>query len=113
MARCPHGFERSVIPCLDCDGTAKPKPRAARVRRTGEPYKPGERPTHPGFKDLTGAVIDGGRVVDRAPNARDGSSVWNVELPCGHMLLIKGIALRDTRRKRKRLLCTECGGSRS
>lgn len=109
MARCPHGFERAAVPCASCGDTAKKIGSASRVRRRGGPYKPGERPTHPGFQDLTGAVIDGARVLARLANDSDGGAVWSVELPCGHVRAIKAIALRGGQRKRG-FLCAECRG---
>lgn len=97
MARCVHGFERSAVPCVACGDSSRkaPAPRRERYRKRTDPDEPKRvRPAHPSFQDLTGRPFYGARVLERAPNDRDGSAVWRVALPCGHVRTIKGIAIR-------------------
>ena len=107
MSRCTHGFELTVIDCpVGCGGPSS----------GGKPLKSGPRATsrqaHPGFINIVGRVLAGVRVVERAPNATDGSARWTVEFPCGHRVVHYTSRLRRAENMGYRLRCTACRAER-
>jgi hypothetical protein len=115
MARCEHGFERSVVPCSECgdrDSTyraavmGQPRRNERRRERRAERQDGTPRRAHPGFMDLTGQEFAGAVVLERAPNNDRGSACWRLRLPCGHERVLPGIQVRSPR---ERWTCHECG----
>ena len=111
MARCPHGFERSAVPCSVC-GDAATRPAVSRRRVPQRRNKPDgarlPRPPHPSYRDLTGETFCGAVVLERAENNRRGTACWRIRLPCGHEKTLASIELRQ---RRTRWNCTECRGA--
>lgn len=95
MARCGHGFERSVLPCKAC-GDKLPVP-VKRERRGAE---------HPGFVNLTGFERLGARVLHRVKNHAGGTARWLIRLPCGHEIEMLSTAIVFPRKKYWR--CSVC-----
>jgi hypothetical protein len=122
MARCPHGFERSAVPCEECDAVQRREPERTRCKRKARrggagggmlaqfsPWNtksPGTRPRHPSFLDETGRVYEGAVVLERAPNEK-GNACWVLLLPCGHKRTLQAIHLRK-KTPGTRWRCAEC-----
>jgi hypothetical protein len=101
MARCPHGFERAVVPCSVCSSRER---SAARGGPTASPDAPRRgRPT----KYSSGQTIAGARIVSRAENQGNGNAAWLCVLACGHEKIVQGIALRAAEKARSTVRCSE------
>ncbi len=51
------------------------------------------------LKDLTGQIFSSLKVVNRAPNAKDGSAMWVCLCDCGEQRVVAGTGLRAGRNK--------------
>lgn len=102
MARCPHGFERAIVPCASCDARERSTTLPAPTASAPAPCR--GRPV----RYATGQTIAGAEILSRASNEGNGNAAWHCKLACGHERVIQGIALRAAEKARSTLRCHEC-----
>jgi len=92
MARCPHGFERSVVACPQCPSSPAP---------TKSPFHRGK------VEDITGHALAGVTVLSRAENDKHGTVYWLCSLACGHTKTVAGVHLRQQQKLGGKIRCSE------